>query len=136
MFLNQCKKKTVGYWFACAGALLALVSLIVYFVYTGKGGHLNGGVIVCILLGIVLQAVLFFYDGKAGDVIAVFPPILYMVAMMLSIEGGVGNIADDVNDIVMFGIKELAVFNYALAGMLVGSSILSIVSCFVTREKE
>ena len=56
--------------------------------------------------------------------------------MALELSGGVGNIADEISDIVMFGIRELVPLNYAVTALLGIAGIAAIVPCFMTREKQ
>ncbi len=133
---EKLKNKTVAYWLGCAAAAVALVGLIVYGVYKGRAGEGTGWVFALIIIGIAAQVALFFYDGKFGGFIALVPPILYFLAMALELSGGVGNIADEISDIVMFGIRELVPLNYAVTALLGIAGIAAIVPCFMTREKQ
>lgn len=134
--LDKVKNKTWAYWLGCGAAVIALVGLIVYGVYKGKSGEGTGWIFALIIIGIAAQVGLFFYDGKFGDFIAIAPPVLYALSLGLGLSGGVGNIADAVSDIVMFGIPELAPLNYAMTVLLGIATVLTIVPCFLTRQKE
>lgn len=133
--LNKLKSKKLGYWLACGAALVALVAMIVYGVYKGKNGYGSGSVYALIIIGIALQIGLFFYDGKFGPVLSVGATIMYALALGYSLDGGIGNITDAVFDITLFGKAALASLNYAIAALLGVSLVLSIVSCFLRREK-
>lgn len=137
MIKEKFTKKTVGFYLALGAAVVALVGLIMFAVYNGQGGEKNAWVVVTLLLGIAIELVLFFYDGKFGDLIAAVLSILFAVAMCLTIKGGYGNIADHIEgDIVMWGKWQLAGLNIAMAVTLVVAIVASVVSCFVKREKE
>ena len=79
MIKEKFTKKTVGFYLALGAAVVALVGLIMFAVYNGQGGEKNAWVVVTLLLGIAIELVLFFYDGKFGDLIAAVPSILFAV---------------------------------------------------------
>ncbi len=134
--MEKLRKKRLGYWLALGAALIAVIGMIIFAVYQGKGGEGTSMIYVFALIGIVLQIALFFYDGKLGDFLAIGAAVLYVLALGYSLEGGVGNITDAVSNIVLFGIAELAPMNYMIAIVFGISVLLSIVSCFTKREKE
>lgn len=137
MIKEKFAQKTVGFYLALAAAVVALVGLIIFAVYNGQGGEKNTWVVVTLLLGIALEIVLFFYDGTFGDIIATLPPMLFAVAMCLTILGGYGNIADHIEgNIVMWGKWELAGLNIAMVVVLLVAIVVSVVSCFVKRQKD
>lgn len=133
---EKLEQKTIGYYIAFAAAVVALIGLIIYFAYVGQGGIANAAVIICVLIGIGVEVLLFFYDKKFGDLIAITPAILFSVGFVVSLADGVGNIADAVEDIVMYGIKELAPLNYTIAVFFFIATVAAIVACFIKREKE
>ena len=135
MFMNKLKSKKLGYWLACVAAIVALVGMIIFGVYKGRHGGGSGAVYAFIIIGILMQVALFIYDGKLGPVLSIGAPILYALALGYSIKGGVGNIVDLFSGVVCFGIPELAPLNFAIAAILAVSILLSIVSCFLRREK-
>lgn len=132
---EKLKNKTIAYWIGCAAALVALVGLIVFCVYKSRAGEGTGWIFALLIIGILAQVALFFYDGKFGDFIAVVPPVLYVLSLALGLSGGVGNIADAVSNIVMFGLPELAPLNYAIAVILGIATVAAIVPCFMSRER-
>lgn len=133
---EKLSNKTIAYWLGCAAAVIALVGLIIFAVYKSRAGEGTGWIFALIIIGILAQVALFFYDGKYGDFIAILPPVLYVLSLALGLSGGVGNIADAVSDIIMFGIPELAPLNYAIAAILGAATIVAVVLCFMTREKQ
>lgn len=126
---EKLKNKTIAYWIGCAAAL---VGLIVFGVYKSRAGEGTGWIFALLIIGILAQVALFFYDGKFGDFIAVVPPVLYVLSLALGLSGGVGNIADAVSNIVMFGLPELAPLNYAIAVILGIATVAAIVPCFMS----
>lgn len=134
-FAQQLKKKTVAYYIGILGSIVALVALIVYAIYVGKGGTNLPIVYTCIVLGIVAMCVLFFYDGVGSELISMVTPIAFTVAAVLEIGSDYGNIVDKMNSIRMYGDPDLAVFNIAIAVMLIVGAIFALVTCFAKKEK-
>lgn len=133
---DKVKSKRVGYWLSCAAILVAIAAIIVFGVYKAQKGAGIGGIYAFVIIGILFQAALFFYDGKFGAVLSVGASILYALAFGFSISGGVGNITDYFTGVVCFGIPGLAPMNFVIAALLGISTVISIVMCFMRREKE
>ena len=134
--MNKLKSKSIGYYLAVLASIAAIVGLIVYFIYTGQGGEKNTWIIVSVIVGVLIDIALFFYDGKYGDIAAVIPPVLFVIALGLSASGGVLNITDDITGVDSFGIARIAKYNYAMIGIFAVGVVLSIVACFLPREKK
>lgn len=130
------KKKTVGYYLGLLASLIALVSLIIFFVYAGKNNKTSVACIIFLIVGILVQIGMFFTDDRLSDILSVIIPICYMVGLTEELHTGVGNIVDALQGIVMFGKSELAIFNYLLAGLLLIATILAIVQVFLKKNKE
>lgn len=130
------KKKTVGYYLGLLASLIALVSLIIFFVYAGKNNKTSVACIIFLIIGILVQIGMFFTDDRLSDILSVIIPICYMVGLTEELHTGVGNIVDALQGIVMFGKSELAIFNYLLAGLLLIATILAIVQVFLKKNKE
>ena len=113
-------KKSLGFYFALVSAVLAAVGLIVFFVYTGNGGEMNTVVIAATIAGILCEAALMMGEKSYTDYLGIAGAVLLAVAMTYSVTGGLGNIADQFQGIVMFGKAELANLNFA---MLIWSSV-------------
>ena len=109
------KNKGLGFYFAGISAVLALAGLIVFFIYTGKGGQMNALVIAATVVAILCNASLLFGERVYTDFTGIAAAVLLALAMILTIQGGIGNITDQFNGIVMFGDAKLANTNYALA---------------------
>lgn len=130
------KKKTVGYYLGLLASLIALVSLIIFFVYAGKNNKTSVACIIFLIVGILVQIGMFFTDDRLSDILSVIIPICYMVGLTEELHTGVGNIVDALQGIVMFEKSELAIFNYLLAGLLLIATILAIVQVFLKKNKE
>lgn len=133
---DNMKNKTVGYYLGLVASVIALVSLIIFFVYASKNNTTSVSCIIFLILGILLQVSMMFTKGKVSDIVSIFIPVCYMVGMTEELHTGVGNIVDALQGIVMFGKKELATFNYLLAVLLIIAVILAIVQVFMKKEKE
>ena len=128
-------KKSLGFYFALISAVLAAVGLIVFFQYTGKGGASNNTVIAATIAAIVCEVLLMLGEKPYSDFVSVIGAVLLAVAMTYTVTGGLGNMADAFQGIVMFGKAELATTNFAMAGIY-GLSILSaICACFSKKSK-
>lgn len=135
MFSFDLKKKNLLNYISCLIAVLALVTLIIYSVYIGKGGSYNAFVIVACILAIVCEAFLFVYDGAFAGIIGAVSTLFLVLAMMLNLESGIGNILDNINNFHIYGEASLAGLNVAVAIIAGIATIISIVSCFFKKEK-
>lgn len=136
MFSFDLKKKNLLNYISCVIALLALVALIIYGVYMGKGGAANAFVIVSCVLAIICEAALFIYDGPYAGILGAVATLFLVLATMLNLESGLGNILDDLNNFHIYGEASLAGLNVAVAIVAGIATVLSIVSCFFKKEKE
>lgn len=128
-------KKTLGFYSALVSAILAAAGLVVFFVYTSQGGASSTIVIAATLAAIVCEGILLMGEKVYSDFVAVIGAVLLAVAMTYTVTGGLGNIADQFQGIVMFGKAELANLNYAMA-VVYGLSIVSaICACFCKKSK-
>ena len=128
-------KKSLGFYYAFASAALAAVALIVFFVYTGNGGEANTTVIAATIAAIVCEALLLTGAKAYSDYVGIIGAVLLAVAMSYSVIGGLGNMADQYQGIVMFGKAELANLNYAMFGIYMVSIIAAIGACFTKKSK-
>lgn len=135
-FTDKLKNKSIGYLLNLVAAVLSLIGLFIYLAYIGKGGEKNGLIIPLIVAGIAVVVVLFFYEGKFSDILAVLPGVLFITAMGLSINSGIGNITDDITGIDCFGIASIAKYNYQMAWIFTIGAVLSVVAAFLPRVKK
>lgn len=128
-------KKSLGFYYALVSAVLAAAGLAIFFVYTSQGGESNSIVIAATIVAIICEGILLMGEKVYSDFVAVIAPVLLAVAMAYTVTGGLGNIADQFQGIVMFGKAELANLNYAMA-VVYGLSIVSgICACFSKKSK-
>lgn len=135
-FADKVTKKSIGFWLALAASVVALVGLIVYFAYIGKGGLANAGVIIPLIVAIACGVVLFFYNGTFADFLPVVAAVMTAIALGVSLSDGVGNIADYVSEIVMYGDAGLAGLNFAMVAIFAVGVLLYVVSCFMKKERK
>lgn len=128
-------KKSLGFYYALVSAALAAVGLIVFFIYTGNGGESNTIVIAATIAAIVCEALLLVGEKVYSDYVGIIGAVLLAVAMTYTVIGGLGNIADQYQGIVMFGKAELANLNYAMFGIYLVSVIAAIGACFSKKSK-
>lgn len=128
-------KKSLGFYFALVSAALAAVGLVVFFVYTGNGGEPNTTVIAATIAAIVCEGLLLTGEKAYTDYVGVIGAVLLAVAMTYTVIGGLGNMADQYQGIVMFGKAELASLNYAMLGIYLASIIAAIGACFSKKSK-
>jgi len=120
-------KPGLGRWFSLAAALLGMAALAVYAWYISQGGENSYYVIGATLLAIVCLWAEFRWKVTFADIAAA---ALLAFAMGVSLGGGIGNITDAIQGIVMFGNSALANLNYAMAALYGGSVLASICACF------
>ena len=135
-FADKVTKKSIGFWLALAASVVALVGLIVYFAYIGKGGLVNAGVIIPLIVAIACGVVLFFYNGAFADFLPVVAAVMTAIALGVSLSDGVGNIADYVSEIVMYGDAGLAGLNFAMVAIFALGVLLYVLSCFMKKERK
>lgn len=128
-------KKSLGFYYALVSAVMAVVGLIVFFMYTGNGGEPSTIVIAATIAGVVCEAVLLMGEKVYTDFVGVIGAVLLAVAMTYTVTGGLGNIADQFQGIVMFGKAELANLNYAMLAIYGVSIVAAIAACFSKKSK-
>lgn len=128
-------KKTLGFYYALISAVLAAAGLVVFFIYTSQGGESNTIVIAATIAAIVCEGILLMGEKVYSDFVAVIGAVLLAVAMTYTVVGGLGNIADQFQGIVMFGKAELANLNYVMAVVYGLSIVAAICGCFSKKSK-
>lgn len=134
-FKDILAKKALGFYLALASALVALVGLIIFFVYSSQLGTTNGWIVCLLIVGILLELALFYPQEKITLYVGIIPSVLFTLALGLMLSDGVGNIVDALQGIVMFGNKALAPLNYVMAVIFLLAAIISTVSVFFKTDK-
>lgn len=132
MLLGNRKNRAAGTpglrkWFLLAAAILGTAALAVYARYVFSGGENSFYVI-----GATLLAAACLWAGWRWrlEVPGIAAAALLAFAMAVSLGGGIGNITDAIQGIVMFGNSSLANLNYAMAALYGGSVLAAICGCF------
>ena len=125
------RDKSAGFYTALAAAVFAAAGLVLYFIYLGKGGEADALVIIFTLLGIFCPLSYLFYRGGWSVIPSVLMPVFFAVALGQSLAGGVGNIADWMEGINLFGNAALVPFNFAMTGIYGVACAAGIVACFM-----
>lgn len=128
-------KKGLGFYYALVSAVLAAVGLVMYFGYTSKGGESSAVVIAATIVAIICEVSMLFGEKAYTDFAGIIGAVLLALAMMITLDGGIGNITDQVNGIVMFGDAALANTNFMMIIISLLSIIASICACFSKKSK-
>lgn len=124
------KKKAIGFYFACAAAALAVVTLILALVYGGRGGLVSPLVIAALAAAALCEAASFPGEKPWTDFTGIAAAVLLAYAMMTVLADGIWNIAESINGIRMVGLPELAGMNYLMAGVNLVAVIAAVAACF------
>ena len=116
-----------GQWFSLAAALLGIAALAVYAWYVISGGENSYYVICATLLAVACMWAGWRWKLDAPGIAAA---ALLAFALAVSLGGGIGNITDAIQGIVMFGNSALANLNYAMAALYGGSVVAATCACF------
>lgn len=127
------EERGVGRWFVIASLVLGAAALAVYGVYVVNGG-VKDYYVIAAALGAML-CLIFAYRGKQwpGALAGIAASALLAFALTASLGGGIGNITDAIQGIVMFGNSALANLNYWMAVLFGGSVIASVCACFAKK---
>ena len=129
------KNKAIGFYFACAAAILAVVTLVIVLVYGGRGGQVRGLAVAALIGAVVCEATLFFGERPWTDFTGIIGAALLAYALMAVLSDGVWNIAEAVNGIKMVGLPELAGMNFTIAGVNLAAILAAILSCFTKKSR-
>lgn len=129
-------KKTIGFYASVLAALLGVVSLVIMFIYKGKGGIVDGTAIIAMIAAILLEAASFFGEKPWTDFTAIGGAAALAYGLIKVLGDGIWNIAESINGIKMVGLPELAGMNYAMAGAQLAAILLAIIACFNRKSRE
>ena len=129
------KNKSIGFFLSLAAAAVALIALIVYFIYAAKNG-VNALIVVSLI--VVIAAELCAAACKNKIVAAYLPviaPVFGAVATFSFVTDTVGTFADFFTGVGIFGdITQIGIIT-AICILSLVASLLSIVVCFFRQEK-
>lgn len=120
-------KTGLGKWFTLGAVVLGAGALAVYAWYVFQGGENSVYVTGATL---VAMACLWAESRWKVDFAGIAAAALLAFSLGVSLGGGIGNITDAIQGIVMFGNSGLANLNYTIAALYGGSVIASICACF------
>lgn len=129
-------KKTIGFYASVLAALLGVVSLVIMFMYKGKGGVVDVTAIIAVIAAILLEAASFFGEKPWTDFTSVGGAAALAYVLIKVLGDGIWNIAESINGIKMVGLPELAGMNYAMAGTQLIAILLAIIACFSRKSGE
>ncbi len=132
--LEYLKKKSIGSFICVGAAVFALAMTIAYGALTGSYGFVNAWAIVCLVLVIALNGVLFALETKVDEYFKVVATVLTAVALGLFLYDAAGDLADNFNGIELFGHGAPVGSIYGIAVCLVILMIVQIVTCFFGKK--
>ena len=129
------KNKTVGFYLAAITCILAVVTLILLFVYAGRGGVVQGAVYAALAVAILCEAVSLLGEKPWTDFTSILGAVALAYVLMTVFSDGIWNIAEAMNGIKMVGLPELASMNYTLAGVNLVAVVTAIAASFTRKSK-
>ena len=134
---KKAMKKSAGAYLGIAVEVLALISLILYLTYaTSADGLFMPWVLVCLLLVLALEAVLFFFDNDLIPILAAALSATAFGCFAMDPPETIGSVVDYFQNIVMFGNPEKFGIIIALAALMLGMTLLAVIACFPERVKK
>ena len=129
------KKKSVGFYLAAATCILAVVTLILLFVYASQGGVVQGAVYAALAVAILCECASFMGEKPWTDFTSIIGAVALAYVLMTVFSDGIWNIAEALNGIRMIGLPELAGMNYTLAGVNLVAVITAVAASFTRKSK-
>ncbi len=133
--MSQIKSKGASAVIIFVAVIVSIVGLIMYGGYIGSGGDMNPTILVLLIVGILLEISLFVLSGDLSDLVAMAVPVLLVIGTGLELGDGIGNIADWASGIICYGNPDLAESNLAITGVLLFGVLVSVIVCFMRRER-
>ncbi|MBO4989229.1 MAG: hypothetical protein J6D37_02740 [Clostridia bacterium] len=129
------KEKSVGFYLGAFSALVMAVMTVVYLVFSIGSNSFNGGILACLLIGIVCFVALFFYKGFGADFLGIVAVGCFTGALVMFLGDSVCDFADFIVKIQLFGNMDNAIPRFTIAVFMLISVLTGIVSCFLKQEK-
>lgn len=129
------KKKSIGFYLAAITCILAVVTLILLFVYGSKGGVVQGTVYAALVAAIVCEAAALLGEKPWTDFTSIIGAVALAFVCMTVLSDGIWNIAEAMNGIKMVGLPELAGMNYTLIGVNAVAIVTAIAASFTKKSK-
>ncbi len=130
-------KKGAGAYLGILVGVLALASLILYLTYaTSADGLFMPWVVVCLLLVVGFEVILFFFDNDFLPILVAALGAAAFGCFAMDPPETIGSVVDYFQNIVMFGNPEKFGIIIALAVLMLGMTLLAIIACFPERVKK
>lgn len=129
------KKKSIGFYLAAITCILAVVTLILLFVYGSKGGVVQPTVYAALVAAIVCEAAAILGEKAWTDFTSIIGAVALAYVCMTVLSDGIWNIAEALNGIKMVGLPELANMNYTLIGVNAVAIVTAIAASFTKKSK-
>lgn len=129
------KNKSIGFFLSLVTAAVALIALIVYFVYASKN-EFNALIVVSLIVVIAAELCASVFKSKIlAMYLPVLAPVFGAIATFSFITDTVGTFVDFFTGVGIFGdITQIGIIT-AICILSLIASVLSIVACFFRKEK-
>ncbi|HHV09359.1 MAG TPA: hypothetical protein GXX75_03645 [Clostridiales bacterium] len=125
-------KKAAGFYFAALAGLVAIVAIIRYVAWAPAHNAMNSLILVALVLGLVIDIVLIFYDN---NYLIVAATACYSVALFQLLADSVGSFVDLFQGIVMFGDSTQVGTIISISCFIAVSILASVVASFMKRVR-
>ena len=126
-------KKAVGFYFAALAGLIAIVSIIRYMVWAPAHNAMNSLILGALIIGLVIDIVLIFYDN---NYLMVAATACYSIALFQLLADSVGSFVDMFQGIVMFGDSTQVGTIISISSFIAVSILASIIASFMKRVRD
>lgn len=129
------KEKSVGFYLSAVSALVMAVITVIYLIFSIGSNSFNGGILACLLVGILCDVALFFYKGIGVDFLGIVAVACFTGALVMFLGDSVCDFADFIVKIQLFGNMDNAIPRFTIAVFMLVGVVSGIVSCFLKQEK-
>lgn len=129
------KNKGIGFFLAGITCILSVVTLILLFVYNGRGGVVQPAVYAALVAAILCEAAALLGEKPWTDFTGIIGAVALAYVCMTVLSDGIWNIAEAMNGIKMVGLPELANMNYTLIGVNAAAIVTAIAASFTKKSK-
>ncbi len=124
--------KRFGFYFITLATILGIISTVRFLIWAPAHNTMNTMILGALILGIVSNIVLHFYDN---DFLVILSTACYALAGAQLFADSTGSFVDAYQGIVMFGDSSQVGTVISLGSMMLISSVLSIIAAFTNRVK-
>ena len=126
------ENKALGFYFTAFAGIVAIISVIYYFIWAQSNNFVNPVILIALVIGIVVNVVLVYYDN---DFLIVATTICYSIALFQLLVDSVGSLVDFFQGIVMFGDSTQVGTIFTLSCIILVGALASIIASFMKRVK-